>query len=79
MVPIRPSGILEIEFCLPSCVDRLSAIISVSIGPGWTEFALILSGACCIAVNLVNNLTPPLDAPYAPPPWLPNYPAVAQI
>ena len=43
MLPTRPIGIRDSVDFLPSAVERLSDIMSVSIGPGCTEFALIPS------------------------------------
>ncbi len=52
--------------------------MSVSIGPGCTEFTRI-SGPSSIAATLVSPRTPHFEAPYAPCPKKPTMPAAEEM
>src|SRR5712691_10511946 len=57
-----------------------SLIMSVAIGPGWTELQRMFSLACWTAVDFVKSRTAPLVAVYAAvPPGLPTRPAVDEM
>ena len=77
--PVRPSGTLDIDEARPSSVPANCAIISVSIGPGCIELALIPSAACRIALYLANIPTLAFDVPYAPPTRSPAIPAIDDV
>ena len=61
-VPTRFKGTDSILSRRCSGSAKSSAIISVSITPGCTEFARIPSFTCSIAVDFVKILTAPLEA-----------------
>ncbi len=44
-----------------------AAVIGVSMGPGWIEFARMPSAAYWMAVDLVKMRTAPFDALYTAP------------
>src|SRR5262245_66204635 len=57
-----------------------SLIMSVAMGPGWTELQRMPSLACWIAVDFVKSRTAPLVAVYAAvKPGAPTRPAVDEM
>src|SRR3989442_7886363 len=77
---MRCSGIRLSRSSRTAGSDKVSRIMSVSIGPGCTELQRMLSLACCIAVALVKSRTAPLVAVYAEEPYgFPTRPAVEEM